>query len=218
MLIQAVFCVPVTTRAYVPSPTAPGSGETVTEMRLAVDLLTVCYEGSHGTQGPLRPLSAARTASCASRSVVLIAWLSAFAGQSVGPIWILLLLVVVALPVSMFFLLRRSFGPGSTAEQREERLNWYAIRPHLSQSSLASSCPLSLQPLLLVEHRACCTDLSFTCIVLRPCLARISSPLALLCYCLPLRLGTAICSASCVRSAGTTAWDPSSPRSSSPSK
>lgn len=48
---QAVFCVPVTTRAYVPSPTAPGSGETVTEMRLAVDLLTVCYEGSHGTPG-----------------------------------------------------------------------------------------------------------------------------------------------------------------------
>lgn len=49
MLGQAVYCVPVQKRAFVPSPTAPGSGEAETELRLAVDMLTVCYQGIHGT-------------------------------------------------------------------------------------------------------------------------------------------------------------------------
>lgn len=41
-----------------------------------------------------------------------------------GPIWVLLLLLVLAFPASLFVLLRRAFGPGSSAVQRAERLQW----------------------------------------------------------------------------------------------
>jgi hypothetical protein len=136
-LCQAVHCVPVQTRAYLPSTTAPGSGETASEMRLAVDLLTPCYQGHHGERDDwlidwLRCANVCMPAWLPASSDVHACWLLAlilirstiFAAQSVGPVWVLLALLAVAFPAVLFVLVRRAFGPSSTPASRADRLQW----------------------------------------------------------------------------------------------